>query len=57
MILEKFTAIIDPFIERQFLISKEIELLESLRNILLPKLVSGEIRIPDAEKLIEEVGI
>jgi type I restriction enzyme S subunit len=30
--------------------------LEDARNILLPKLLSGELRIPDAEKLVEEVG-
>ena len=27
------------------------------RDALLPKLISGEIRIPDAEKMLEEVGI
>ena len=32
-------------------------LLSSLRDSLLPKLISGEIRIPDAEKILEEVGI
>ena len=55
--LKKFAVIIDPFIERQFLMSKERESLKSLRNILLPKLVSGELRISDAEKMIEEAGI
>jgi type I restriction enzyme, S subunit len=28
-----------------------------LRDALLPKLISGEIRIPDAEKILEEVGV
>jgi type I restriction enzyme, S subunit len=31
------------------------ETLINLRNTLLPKLISGEIRIPDAEKLVAEV--
>ena len=31
--------------------------LASLRDVLLPKLISGELRIPDAEKLLKEVGI
>jgi type I restriction enzyme, S subunit len=31
--------------------------LASTRDALLPKLISGEIRIPDAEKLLEEVGV
>jgi type I restriction enzyme S subunit len=29
----------------------------ALRDALLPKLISGEIRIPDAEKMLEEVGV
>jgi type I restriction enzyme S subunit len=28
-----------------------------VRDALLPKLISGEIRIPDAEKMLEEVGV
>jgi len=28
-----------------------------IRDSLLPKLISGEIRIPDAEKMLEEVGV
>ncbi len=35
----------------------ENNLLSTLRDTLLPKLISGELRIPDAEKMIEEVGI
>ena len=35
----------------------EIEVLSELRDTLLPKLISGELRIPDAEKFLEEAGI
>ena len=35
----------------------ENNLLSNLRDTLLPKLISGELRIPDAKKMIEEVGI
>jgi type I restriction enzyme S subunit len=31
--------------------------LSDIRDALLPKLISGEIRIPDAEKMLEEVGV
>ena len=31
--------------------------LASTRDTLLPELISGEIRIPDAEKMLEEVGV
>ena len=35
----------------------EISSLTKLRDTLLPKLLSGEFRIPDAEKLIKEAGV
>jgi len=35
----------------------ETEHLTTIRDTLLPKLISGEIRIPDAEKMLEEVGV
>ncbi len=37
--------------------SQENKVLSNLRDTLLPKLISGELRIPDAENLIEEAGI
>ena len=37
--------------------SNQTASLTSLRDTLLPKLISGEIRIPDAEKMLEEVGV
>jgi type I restriction enzyme, S subunit len=36
---------------------RQSTLLAATRDALLPKLISGEIRIPDAEKMLEEVGI
>ena len=38
-------------------ITMETEHLTTIRDTLLPKLISGELRIPDAEKMLEEVGI
>ena len=48
-----FTALLD----RAFGLRRQSKDLASIRDSLLPKLISGEIRIPDAEKLLEEVGI
>jgi type I restriction enzyme S subunit len=42
---------------RRELIEKENRVLSELRDTLLPKLISGELRIPDAEKFLEEAGI
>ena len=36
-------------------IQKETESLTKLRDTLLPKLLSGELRIPDADKLIKNI--
>ncbi len=36
---------------------KETHCLSDFRDCLLPKLISGEIRIPDAEKMLEEIDI
>ena len=35
----------------------EIQTLSEIRDTLLPKLISGELKIPDAENLVEEAGI
>ena len=38
-------------------VQQETRCLSDLRDALLPKLISGEIRIPDVEKILEEVGV
>ena len=54
---EKFEEIVSPMMERIRSATEEIQVLTDLREILLPKLISGELRIPDAEKFLEEAGI
>lgn len=46
-----------PFYSRIDLVIRENKVLSELRDTLLPKLISGELRIPDAEKFLEEAGI
>ena len=41
--------------EKMQLLEKETVTLTKLRDTLLPKLLSGELRIPDAEKLVSQV--
>jgi len=36
---------------------KEVGLLAKARDSLLPKLISGELRIPEAERMLEEAGV
>lgn len=56
-LLECFNEIASPLFKRTLSILKENDLLSELRDTLLPKLISGELRIPDAEKFLEEAGI
>lgn len=46
-ILKKFSILIDPILEEIIIKQKEIQSLTQLRDTLLPKLLSGEIEIPD----------
>ena len=49
--------ILEVMHERVFLGEQENLCLSELRDTLLPKLISGELRIPDAEKFLEEAGV
>lgn len=51
---QNFTDCINPLYERLKQITEENKILINLRDTLLPKLISGELRIPDAEKFTEE---
>ena len=56
-IQQAFDAMAGLILEKQESIQVANSLLSSLRDTLLPKLISGEIRVPDTEKLLEEVGV
>ena len=43
--------------KRNGLLADEINALSATRDTLLPKLISGELRIPEAEKLLEQAGV
>ncbi|MHC1578910.1 MAG: restriction endonuclease subunit S [Dehalococcoidia bacterium] len=52
---ENFDRIVTPIFKRIENNMKEFETISSLRDTLLPKLLSGEIRVKDAEKFVEKV--
>ena len=54
---QTFAKVADPIMKRIQVCEEEITTLTELRDALLPKLISGELRIPDAEKFLEEAGI
>ena len=46
-----------PMLNRTLIGKTESGVVAEVRDTLLPKLISGELRIPDAEKFLEEAGI
>lgn len=54
-ILEAFTRQADPIFEKWYQNLFSSRELTKLRDTLLPKLMSGELRIPDAAALVDEV--
>jgi type I restriction enzyme S subunit len=63
-VVQRFDKTIEPFIALIFMNAKEARILEQIRDALLPKLLSGEIRVKvDVErefaketKKLEEIG-
>ena len=53
LVLDLFQRITNCFLSQARENRREINTLSHLRDTLLPKLISGELRVPDAEKLVE----
>ena len=56
-IIEAFETITSPIRERIELSKQEARTLAALRDTLLPRLISGELRVPDAERIVGRCGI
>ena len=52
-----FSKINEPIEKKIFSNLREISYLSQIRDLLLPKLISGELKISDAENMVEEAGI
>ena len=57
LVLDAFVQHVEPLHKQVVLNFQESNSLASLRDTLLPKLISGKLRVPDAEKFVEEAGI
>ena len=57
LLADAFEQLVKPLFHRIYFAGKESKTLGELRDTLLPKLISGELQIPDAEKFLEEAGI
>jgi type I restriction enzyme S subunit len=52
--MEKFDAVIAPLFDQLVSNAQQSRSLAQLRDTLLPKLISGELRVPDAERIVGE---
>ena len=55
IVIDKFDAYIQNIYKKIYHNYSEISILISLRDTLLPKLISGELRVPDAEKMVADI--
>ena len=56
-VLTKFNELTISSIKKQLLLGKENLLLVQLRDSILAKLISGELRVPDVEMMLEAIDI
>jgi len=56
-IVEAFKQAIDPLRRLVTCNVRESEVLAGIRDALLPKLISGELRVPDAERIVGRCGL
>jgi type I restriction enzyme S subunit len=49
-----FDKVVSPLFESQILHHRESQILADIRDALLPKLISGELRLAEAERLVSE---
>ncbi|MDD2466898.1 MAG: restriction endonuclease subunit S [Desulfobulbus sp.] len=55
-VLMAFDEIVSPLRQKIFANSEQAQTLTALRDTLLPRLISGQLRLPDAEALVEETA-
>jgi type I restriction enzyme S subunit len=55
-VAQRFGAIVRPLFQRASMCARESRTLAAMRDTLLPKLISGELRIKDAERFVGAVA-
>lgn len=55
-VLVAFEEVVDPLFERLVANERQAQTLTLLRDTLLPRLISGQLRLPEAEHLIKETA-
>jgi type I restriction enzyme S subunit len=55
--MKKFDALVAPLFDQMVNIAQQSRTLAQLRDTLLPKLISGQLRVKDAEAFLKERGL
>ncbi|WJJ93461.1 hypothetical protein [Neopusillimonas aromaticivorans] len=53
LVMEKFEAVVEPLLVRTKSNQLSVQLLSAIRDTLLPRLISGQLRLPEAQEQIE----
>ena len=56
-VLDSANGILSPFIERIVSNALQAQTLSTLRDTLLPRLISGQLRLPEAQAQLESVDV
>jgi len=56
-VIMEFDGLVRPLVDNIFRNCHESRTLAALRDTLLPKLISGELRVKDAERFLKERGL
>ncbi len=56
-VIDRFDAFVRPLFDEIAFLERESYTLAALRDTLLPKLISGQLRVPDAERFLQEHGL
>jgi type I restriction enzyme S subunit len=56
-VAKAFTSQIQPSIDHIVASIHESRTLATVRDTVLPKLITGELRVPDAERTVQGVGV
>lgn len=54
-VLERWSLLVDPLVKKAFSVQQQAQTLAELRDTLLPRLISGKLRLPDAVAITEDV--
>src|SRR5699024_5076528 len=53
-VLQRWSLLVDPLVERSFAVQQQAQILAELRDTLLPRLISGKLRMAETTEAAEE---